>query len=188
VSERPVMPLGSVRGRIRAYIERHAPRLGVDVLEVGSGIGFESAWFRVNRDLAAGAWLGMDMNPGPGVDVVADLHALPPSWSGRFTGVVCSEVLEHVARPWVALPKLHSVLQRGGTAIFTTLFAFPVHGFPDDFYRYSSSGLRLLLEDAGFSNIETEYAGAVTMGLNDHGEDGITTVDVPIHIFATATA
>lgn len=180
------LPHDSVRGRIRAYIERHADKLGDDVLEIGSRMTTPRAWWIVNRALARGAWLGCDMQPGPGVDVVADIHQPPAEWAGRFSGVLCSEVLEHVARPWVALPKLRSVMQPGGWLVVTTLFAFPEHGFPDDYYRYSRSGLKLLLEDAGFRNIETEYAGAVTIKLNDHGEPNGSTRDLPMHVFGVA--
>lgn len=182
------LPPDTVRGRIRQFIERHAGGLGRDVLEIGSRQHVPGAWWLVNRDLAQGQWLGMDMQAGDGVDVVADLHHLPADWVGRFTGVLCSEVLEHVARPWLALPELRRVMQPGGLLIVTTLFAFPEHGFPDDYYRYSRSGLKLLLEDAGFTNVQTEYAGAVPLLLNDHGERGMARRTLPMHIFGTARA
>ena len=175
-----------MRGRIRAYIERHAHLLGDDVLEVGSRMTSPGAWWIVNRDLAQGQWLGIDMQAGDGVDLVADIHNLPADFDGRFTGVLCSEVLEHVARPWVALPKLRAAMKPGGWLIVTTLFAFPEHGFPDDFYRYSRSGLKLLLEDAGFTNVQTEYAGAVALELNDHGERGMQRSELPMHVFGIA--
>ena len=180
------LPLTSVRGRIRDFIERHAAGLGDDVLEIGSRIHNPVAWWCTNRDLARGQWTGIDMQPGDGVDLVADMHALPVEWGGRFSGVVCSEVMKHVARPWIALPELRRVMQPGALVVFTTLFAFPEHGYPDDYYRYSRSGLRLLLEDAGFSDVATEYAGAVPVHLNDHGEAGATRRDLPMHIFAVA--
>lgn len=180
------LPLNSVRGRIRAYIERHAGALGDDVLEVGSRIHDPAAWWCTNRDLANGQWTGIDMQAGEGVDQVADIHDLPAEWAGRFSGIVCSEVLEHVARPWLALPELFRVLQPGGLLVITTLFAFPEHGYPDDYYRYSQSGLRLLLADAGFSDIATEYAGEVPIELNDHGERGVARRRLPMHSFAVA--
>ncbi|MBN5016006.1 methyltransferase domain-containing protein [Stenotrophomonas maltophilia] len=180
------LPLDSVRGRIRAYIERHAGALGDDVLEVGSRIHDPAAWWCTNRDLANGQWTGIDMQAGEGVDQVADIHDLPAEWSRRFSGIVCSEVLEHVARPWLALPELRRVLQPGGLLVITTLFAFPEHGYPDDYYRYSQSGLRLLLADAGFSDIVTEYAGEVPIELNDHGERGVARRRLPMHTFAVA--
>lgn len=180
------LPDYCVRGRIRRFIERHADKLGTDVLEVGSRMTNPSTWWIVNRDLAKGQWTGMDMQEGHGVDVVADLHNLPSEWKGRFSGVLCSEVLEHVARPWIALPKLREVMQPGGWLVVTTLFSFPEHGFPDDFYRYSRSGLKLLLEDAGFRNVATEYAGEVEINLNDHGETGFSTRRLPMHVFGVA--
>jgi len=180
------LPLNSVRGRIRAYIESHVGGLGDDVLEVGSRIHDPAAWWCTNRDLATGQWTGIDMQVGEGVDQVADIHDLPAEWAGRFSGIVCSEVLEHVARPWLALPELRRVLRPGGLLVITTLFAFPEHGYPDDYYRYSRSGLRLLLADAGFSDISTEYAGEVPIELNDHGERGVARRRMPMHTFAVA--
>lgn len=180
------LPLNSVRGRTRAYIEQHAGALGEDVLEVGSRIHDPAAWWCTNRDLAIGQWTGIDMQAGEGVDQVADIHDLPGEWSGRFTGIVCSEVLEHVARPWLALPELRRVLQPGGLLVVTTLFAFPEHGYPDDYYRYSQRGLQLLLSDAGFSDITTGYDGEVPLELNDHGERGVARRRLPMHTFAVA--
>lgn len=175
----------SVRGAIRAYIERHSHLLGNDVLEVGSRIDDGQPWL-VNRDLATGAWLGIDVQPGDGVDRVADAQNLPAEWSGRFSGVLCSEVLEHVARPWLAIPEIFRVLQPGGYVVITTLFSFPEHGYPDDYYRYSASGIRLLLTDAGFIEIETEYAGGFDVLLDDHGEGPINKRFIPMQIFAVA--
>ncbi|WP_369913874.1 class I SAM-dependent methyltransferase [Xanthomonas sp. NCPPB 3005] len=180
------LPLNSVRGRIRAYIESHAGALGDDVLEVGSRIHDPAAWWCTNRDLATGQWTGIDMQAGEGVDLIADIHDLPEDWSGRFSGIICSEVLEHVARPWMALPELRRVLQPGGLLVTTTLFAFPEHGYPDDYYRFSRSGLHLLLADAGFSDIATEYAGELPIELNDHGERGVARRRLPMHTFAVA--
>ena len=180
---RSKLPPDSVRGRIRGYIERHADKLGDDVLEIGSRMTNERAWWIVNRDLGRGQWTGIDMQEGHGVDLVADIHTLPVNWKGRFSAVLCSEVLEHVARPWKALPELRRVIRPGGWIVVTTLTSFPIHGFPDDFYRYTPSGLKLLLEDAGFTDVHTENAGAIRIQLNDHGEPGMCTRDLPMHVF-----
>jgi hypothetical protein len=180
------LPINSVRGQIRHFIERHADKLGDDVLEVGSRLTNADAWWIINRDLAKGKWTGIDMQPGHGVDQVVDIHTPPASWTGRFSGVLCSEVLEHVARPWLALPKLHSIIQPGGWMVVTTLTSFPIHGFPDDYYRYTPSGLKLLLEDAGFKNVVTENAGHIEIKLNDHGEAGFCTRQLPLHVFGVA--
>lgn len=185
----PKAPPNSVRGRVRAWIESHAAELGDDVLEVGSRLHRPDAWWITNRDLALGQWIGMDMQPGLNVDVVADLHDLPAEWAGRFTGVVLSEVLEHVARPWLALPSLHKVMKPGALLIVTAPFCFPVHAFPDDFYRYTESGIRVLLGDAGFKDVQTANSGKnVAFALNDHGEPGMAHRNEPMHTFAVARA
>lgn len=180
------LPPNCVRGRIRQFIERHADKLGDEVLEVGSRMTIKEAWWIVNRDLARGNWTGVDMQPGHGVDVVADLHELPQDWTGKFTGVLCSEVLEHVAEPWVALPEIRRVVRPGGLAIFTTLFAFPEHGFPDDYWRYTTSGLTRLLRSAGFTEVQAEYAGGIELVLDDHGEGPVNRRNLPMHTFAVA--
>lgn len=180
------LPPDSVRGRIRQYIERHTNKLGDDVLEVGSRMTDENCWWIINRDLAKGRWTGIDMQEGHGVDRVVDIHNPPAEWHGRFSGVLCSEVLEHVARPWLALPKLREMMRPDGWIVVTTLTSFPIHGFPDDFYRYTPSGLKLLLEDAGFRNVSTENAGSIEVHLNDHGESGFSVCQLPMHVFGVA--
>jgi SAM-dependent methyltransferase len=177
------LPRDTVRGRIRAYIERHADKLGDDVLEAGARVPAPECWWAVNRDLARGHWTGIDMQPGEGVDLVADIHALPQEWTGRFSAVLCSEVLEHVARPWLALPELRRVIRPGGWIVVTTLTSFMIHGYPDDYYRYTPSGLALLLQDAGFVDIETENAGEVVAMVNDHGEPQDSRIILPVHVF-----
>jgi len=185
VTARPTMPPDSVRGRIRRYIEAHASKLGGNVLEVGSRLHNPEAWYLVNRDLGAGYWTGIDMQPGLGVDAVQDIHALPAGWSERYTGVLCSEVLEHVARPWVALPELRRVIEPGGWIIVTTLLTFHIHGYPNDYYRYTAEGLRELLGYAGFVDIATEYAGETTLVLKNHEEREFRKT-VPLQVFAVA--
>ncbi len=180
------LPSDSVRGRVRGYIEKHAALLGNDVLEIGSRMTNTDAWWIVNRDLAQGKWTGVDMQEGHGVDYVIDIHEPPQAWSGRFSGVLCSEVLEHVQRPWLALPAIKSVMAKDAWIIVTTLTSFPIHGFPDDYYRFTPSGLKLLLEDAGFRNVETENQGFIDIKLNDHGEQGFAKRQLAVHVFGIA--
>jgi SAM-dependent methyltransferase len=161
------MPADSVRGRIRAYIEKHAHLLGTNVLEVGSRIHDPNAWWLVNRDLAKGKWTGIDMQPGLGVDLVHNIRYTIP---GSYSGILCSEVLEHVERPWVAIPNLFDCLQPGGWIIITVPFGFHRHAYPNDYYRYTDQGLKVLLDDAGFVDYSFEYAGNTVLSLKNHSE------------------
>lgn len=180
------LPKTSVRGAIRSFIAQYTELLGADVLETGSRRHDPVAWWTSARDLARGRWTGVDIEPGDNVDVVADLERLPADWSGLFSGVLCSETLEHVRRPGRALEELHRVLRPGGAIVVTTLTAFPIHGFPNDYRRWTEAGLAAELEDARFERIRTERAGSVRFYLNDHGERGEAVLDCPIHVFALA--
>lgn len=153
-----VLPAESVRGRIRSWIERHADKLGDDVLEVGGRIhDIDSAWYLDNRYLAKGHWTVCDMQDGANVDFVFDIEE--PLISMGFTGILCSEVLEHVKRPWLAIPNLYRSLRPGGWVIITVPFGFHRHAYPNDYYRYTDQGLGVLLEDAGFVDYQFEYGG-----------------------------
>jgi SAM-dependent methyltransferase len=173
------MPADSVRGRIRAYIEKHAHLLGTNVLEVGSRIHDPNAWWLVNRDLAKGKWTGIDMQAGLGVDFEADIESRtslenlwhePLTGPFGFSGILCSEVLEHVARPWIALKNLYHVLAPNGWIIITVPFGFHRHAYPNDYYRYTDQGLKVLLDDAGFVDYSFEYGGNTVLSLKNHSE------------------
>lgn len=181
------LPPDSVRGRIRNFILENAGSLGGDVIEFGARRHDPAAWWTSCRDIAAGDWLCTDLQPGENVDQVHDMELPPPApWRGRFSGALCSEVLEHVRDPRRALVNVGDMLRPGGVLIVTTLTAFPIHAFPNDYRRWTESGLRAELEDAGFSSIETQAAGSVEFHLNDHGEARITRLTCPVHVFATA--
>jgi SAM-dependent methyltransferase len=178
------MPADSVRGRIRAYIEKHAHLLGTNVLEVGSRIHDPNAWWLVNRDLAKGKWTGIDMQPGLGVDIEADIENLR-YLDGGYSGILCSEVMEHVKRPWIAVKELHDMLVPGGWIIITVPFGFHRHAYPNDYYRYTDQGLKVLLDDAGFVDYSFEYGGNTVLSLKNHSEQ-VFKKNLETQLFAVA--
>ena len=93
----------------------------------------------------------LDIQPGPDVDVVGDLHALPDEWTGSFDAFIAHAVFEHLERPWIAAKEVARVLRPGGIFHIFTHQCFPIHGYPSDFFRFSDNALRLILEDAGLS-------------------------------------
>jgi SAM-dependent methyltransferase len=91
----------------------------------------------------------MDVAPGADVDVVGNVHALPQEWSGRFDAFLANAVWEHLERPWIAAREVARILAPGGLFLVATHQTFPIHGYPNDFFRFSRDALRLLFEDAG---------------------------------------
>jgi SAM-dependent methyltransferase len=90
-------------------------------------------------------FVGTDMRPGPGVDRVEDLRALTFA-DGEVGTAVCLDTLEHCADPLAACRELHRVVADGGLCVISSVMFFPVHGYPHDYWRFTPSGMELLLE------------------------------------------
>ena len=67
-----------------------------------------------------------------------------------FDSVLCNQVLEHVFEPTAFLSEIRRVLRPGGRLLLTVPFAWDEHEQPWDYARYTSLGLRYLLEGGGF--------------------------------------
>ncbi len=77
-----------------------------------------------------------------GIDLVSDITAIPAP-DGSFDAVLCSEVLEHVPDPTLALDEFSRLLKVGGLLILTAPFASNVHMAP---YHYCSGFSRYWYE------------------------------------------
>lgn len=105
--------------------------------------------------------IGVDIHPGTGVDVVADVHELDRTFGAAIAAIVYSgSLLEHVAAPWLVARACAAVLVPGGYSLHHAPWAWPTHAEPNDFWRMSPEGLRQLFTPAlGFEIVET---GATT--------------------------
>ncbi len=66
------------------------------------------------------------------IDIVSDITAIPVE-SGSFNAVLCSEVLEHLPYPEMALKEFSRVLCGGGVLILTAPFCSLTHMAPYHF-------------------------------------------------------
>lgn len=102
------------------------------------------------RPLFHGSYVGVDLVDGPGVDrFPRDIELGIPEVAEV---VVCTEVLEHVRRPWAALSHMRDC---GRTLLLTCRGydergCWPVHEHPIDVWRFSALSLEVLAEDAGW--------------------------------------
>jgi ubiquinone/menaquinone biosynthesis C-methylase UbiE len=71
--------------------------------------------------------------------------------------VLSTQVLEHVADPLSVLAEFFRVLKPDGRLWLTAPFVWYLHEEPYDYYRFTSHGLRFLLERAGFIEIEVNH-------------------------------
>lgn len=99
--------------------------------------------------------VGVDMLPGPGVDVVANLEEDLPD-IGQFMHVECMSVLEHSRRPWLLAANIERLMVDGASLFVAVPFCWRYHGYPNDYFRFTLEGLAEL-----FPSIEwtaTAYA------------------------------
>lgn len=94
----------------------------------------------------------MDINPGcPPADIIDDICAPSRLEYGRYDGIVCLSVLEHVYDPFAAIEQVHRLLQPGGYLLLHLPFLFRYHAPKDleftDGYRFSRDGIAWLLRD-----------------------------------------
>jgi SAM-dependent methyltransferase len=132
-----------LRGVARAMIESFD--LPEPILEIGSYqvsgqedlIDLRSLF--PNRD-----YTGVDFRAGPGVDLVANVESLPLP-TGSVGTVLAFSVFEHVTRFWKGFEEVHRVLKPNGVLLVCTPFYFHVHGYPNDYWRFTAEALDSLL-------------------------------------------
>jgi glycosyltransferase involved in cell wall biosynthesis/SAM-dependent methyltransferase len=95
--------------------------------------------------------INVDVFPFPGVDVVAHAEKLPFT-DDSFDGLVTESMLEHVADPKRVSLEMARVLKPGGIVYASAPFIHPYHASPDDFNRFTTSGLKELFP--GFEVVE----------------------------------
>ena len=100
-----------------------------------------------------------DFEAGLDVDVLADVHTLSQVIApNSLDAVIACSVFEHVQRPWIGAAEIGKVLKPGGQVFVQTHFAFPIHGFPSDYWRYTRDALETIFgADAGLRVIGSAY-------------------------------
>lgn len=119
------------------------------VLEVGSLPGGDAIPRHAIEPLGPASYLGVDIFPGPNVDLVVDVLRLVERFgSDAFDVVVATELIEHT-RAWrAAISNLKRVVAAGGFLIVTTRSrGYPFHAAPFDYWRYELDDMRAIFAD-----------------------------------------
>ena len=105
--------------------------------------------------------LDVQQNAAHSVEFIGALDAGLPAAipRGAFSLVLCTEVLEHVARWDRAFENFSALLQSGGRIIITTPFVYPLHEEPHDFWRPTPYAVQNAAAANGFTVIEQHRLG-----------------------------
>lgn len=148
---------------LRRFVDL-ANDLGGHVLQIGSRVPRgENAV--PPRHLLHKPVVGLDIHPGCNVNLVGDAHILSRFVRERsLDGVLSASVLEHIQAPWVVAAEVNRVLKPGGLVYHQVPGAWPAHAQPNDFWRFSAEGLRVLFGPAsGFEVLEVRDTGRATL-------------------------
>lgn len=126
-----------------------APGVHGRILDVGCG----SKPYRKYFDTVEYVGLEIGDRQKPHADYYYDGKVFPFDDS-TFDSVLTSQVLEHVFNPSEFLAEINRVLKDGGSLLLTVPFVWDEHEQPFDYARYSSFGLRYLLEEHGFEILD----------------------------------
>jgi SAM-dependent methyltransferase len=134
----------------RLFLERLLPRVDGAVVEVGAKDYGSTVSF---RDLYRGEYIGVDLEPGKGVDVVADLSAgLGGLQEGRFALAICCSVLEHTPVPWIMAQNLGRLVRPGGMLYISVPWVWRYHAYPDDYFRFSPRAVQALFPQVSWTH------------------------------------
>jgi SAM-dependent methyltransferase len=129
--------------QIRAWTDFLTIHSGKDVLEISPGNN--TRW----RYLSA-SYASLDY---PEFDICKQ------AGDSQYDIIIADNVFEHLRQPLAAAMNVHRMLKPGGWFMIATPFLIRVHGCPDDYTRWTESGLRILLEESGFTAIATASWG-----------------------------
>jgi len=120
---------------------------GKRVLDVGCGVKPYYPFFAGAAD-----YIGVDVQENPSADLTGSVEALPVE-DGSFDLVLCTQVLEHVDDPALAVRELHRDTAAGGRVLASTHGVMLYHPNPQDLWRWTHTGLEKLFRDNGFTDV-----------------------------------
>jgi SAM-dependent methyltransferase len=116
------------------------------VLEIGSKDYGNTQPFRAY--FSENEYVGVDLEDGKNVDVVQDLtQGIGDLPENHFELVICCSILEHVKNPFPVAENIAKLTAPGGTLFHSTPWVWRYHPYPDDYWRYTPSAIKLLYPD-----------------------------------------
>lgn len=149
-----INPFYIARRGIYILIKKYADYVAGNVLDVGCGDKPYMHLFNKAKEYD-GLEIESSVHPSTKADFFYDGTHFPFP-NNVYDTIITNQVLEHVFTPDEFLEEIYRVLKPGGSLILTVPFIWDEHEQPYDYARYSSFGLKSLLEKNGFDIIVQE--------------------------------
>ena len=131
---------------------------GMVVLDAGAGE------CRFSESFSHANYISIDFGLGDSdwdysrLDMIGRLESLPLA-DGSCDRVLSEVVLEHTAEPGHVIDEFRRVLKPGGSVHMVVPLMWEEHQRPHDYFRYTSAGIRYLLERSGFTILSIRPVG-----------------------------
>lgn len=111
--------------------------------------------------------------PGPGFSVLVDgvekrklpeylildydngIDLLKPIKGKKFDAGICMDLLEHTSNPFIVATNIINSLKPGAMLFVTAPFAWELHSYPSDYFRFTAEGMHELFKKMKKISIET---------------------------------
>jgi len=130
---------------------------GKKIIEIGS-LNVNGSLRPVLESWQPDKYLGIDLQKGPGVDMVCRVEEMVEVLGKEsFDLVVATELLEHIKSWRLAISNIKNICKPGGTILITTRsIGFGYHGYPNDFWRYELKDMKKIFSDCRILALEKD--------------------------------
>jgi len=130
-----------------------------NVLNIGSGNDNDKTGdFYKNYFKKCKSYTTLEYEEGQS-DLVADIQNMPIVKDNSFDFIFCIWVLEHVENLDLALKEINRILRKSGKFLFTVPLNVSYHGYPQDYWRFSSEDIKEMLKKNNFEILELKKIG-----------------------------
>lgn len=147
-----------MRSTAKNYVKRIAAQNKIlePIYEIGSYQSKGQEELANLRPLFPGkTYVGCDLRPGPGVDLIIDVEKTPLKNDSIGT-IIIIDTLEHVKNVHKAMDEIYRILKPGSTVIMASVMKWVIHDHPHDYWRFTPEGFLLLLERFKEKKVETD--------------------------------
>ena len=145
-----INPFYLIRKELYRNLIKLAPELRGVMMDFGCGLKpYKNLFINIDQYIGVDFKSEGHLHEKEDIDVYYDGRHIPFT-NGYFDSVLCSEVLEHVFNLNEILQEINRVMKPGAKFLITVPFSWDEHEIPNDFGRYTSYGIKYILEQHGF--------------------------------------
>lgn len=142
---------------VSTYVKFNSSSRIVDVGSYNIGGSYRDIFEGLGADYE---YIGLDIVPGPNVDIVVeDPYCWKEIEDESVDCVISGQAFEHIEYPWRSMAEIYKKLKPSGVVCIIAPNSLAEHRYPTDCYRYFSDGLSALAKSAGFNVVECTVAG-----------------------------